>query len=104
MRAMLVVSVGAFAVGLVAQALAEEQGFSTYTRADQEYNAKWDKCDALAEKRGTPPGTKGYADFIDECMGKPGPDDARTPPDDGRRPARHVRNDRHARRSASPLI
>jgi hypothetical protein len=32
------------------------------------FNAKWDRCEALARKRGTPPGTSGYGDFIDGCV------------------------------------
>jgi hypothetical protein len=33
-----------------------------------EYNAKWDACEAQARGRGTPPGTTGYADFIENCV------------------------------------
>jgi hypothetical protein len=33
-----------------------------------EYNARWDACEAQARRRGTPPGTTGYADFIENCI------------------------------------
>ena len=32
------------------------------------YNAKWDACEALARRRGTPPGTRDYGDFIESCV------------------------------------
>jgi hypothetical protein len=73
MRAMVLASVGVLAVCVAAPALAAEQNFSAYSRADQAYNAKWDRCDALARKRGTAPGTKGYGDFIGDCVGKNAP-------------------------------
>jgi len=73
MRAMALASVGMFAVCVAAPALAVEQNFSAYSRADQAYNAKWDSCEALARKRGTAPGTKGYGDFIGDCVGKNAP-------------------------------
>jgi hypothetical protein len=62
--------VGALAISVAVPALAAEQDPSAYTRADQAYDAKWDKCEALARERGTPPATKGYGEFMSDCVGK----------------------------------
>jgi hypothetical protein len=73
MRAMVLASVGVLAVCVATPPLRAEQNFSAYSRADQAYNAKWDRCEALARKTGTAPGTKGYGDFIGDCVGKNAP-------------------------------
>jgi hypothetical protein len=52
MRVMVLASVGVLAVCVAAPALAAEQNFSAYSRADQAYNVKWDRCEALASKEG----------------------------------------------------
>jgi hypothetical protein len=48
--------------------LAQAQSKDVLLAPDAEYNAKWDACEAQARRRGTLPGTTGYADFIGNCV------------------------------------
>ena len=59
-----------FALALAAPAFAAQQDVTARTKSDMAYNAQWDRCEALAKQRGTPPGKVGYGDFMDACMGK----------------------------------
>jgi hypothetical protein len=70
MRWFVLTSIGALATSFAARAFAAEQNFAAYTRTGEAYNAKLDRCDALASKRGTPPGKPGHGDFIRGCVGK----------------------------------
>jgi hypothetical protein len=56
------------AIPLVAQAEGKDAAGQVPLAPAASYNAKWDECEALARKRGTPPGTKGYGDFIESCV------------------------------------
>ena len=51
-------------------ALVAEPGAVPFLKLDPAFDAKWDRCEALARQRGTPPGKAGYGDFMDACMGK----------------------------------
>jgi hypothetical protein len=62
--------IGAFAICGTATAPAAEQSPARYLKSDAPFDAKWDRCEALARKRGTPPGKAGYGDFIDACLEK----------------------------------
>jgi hypothetical protein len=80
MRAMVLVlaSVGTLAVCVTLPTLAADRnGAALNPRPDQSYNANWDRCEALARKRGTPPGKIGYGDFIDDCVRNTPPNHAR---------------------------
>jgi hypothetical protein len=77
MRAVVLASVGALAVCVTLPTLAAEQNAALNLRSDQSYSAKWDRCEALARKRGTPPGKIGYGDFIDDCARNTPPNQAR---------------------------
>jgi hypothetical protein len=68
MHTVMLASVGAFAVCVTLPVLAAEQNAAMNLREAGSYNAKWDGCEALARKRGTPPGAVGYGDFIDNCV------------------------------------
>jgi hypothetical protein len=54
------------AIPLAAQAQSKDTGQVLAPNA--EYNAKWDACEAQARRRGTPAGTTGYVDFIENCI------------------------------------
>ena len=77
-------SVGVLAAFFAVPVRSEEPGIAALTRADQAYNAKWDRCDVLASKRGTPPGSPGYGDFIRDCVGNYPAADSRPPTTEGR--------------------
>jgi hypothetical protein len=66
MHVAVLASVGALAVCVTLPVLAAEP--SAALRLAASYNAKWDGCETLARKKGTPPGTVGYGDFIDNCV------------------------------------
>jgi hypothetical protein len=58
-----------FVVAIPLAAQAQSKGTGQVSLApNAEYNAKWDACEAQARRRGTPPGTTGYADFIGDCV------------------------------------
>jgi hypothetical protein len=61
---------GALAVCACLPVTAAEQSAELNLRPDESYNAKWNGCEALAIKRGTPPGTSSYGDFIEGCVRK----------------------------------
>jgi hypothetical protein len=42
-------------------------------KPDTSFDARWDRCEALARQRGTPPAKIGYGDFMEACMGKTSP-------------------------------
>jgi hypothetical protein len=65
MHAAVLASVGALAVCVTLPVLAAE---NATLRPAASYNAKWDGCETLARKKGTPPGTVGYGDFVDNCV------------------------------------
>jgi hypothetical protein len=67
MHAALLASVGALTVCVTLPVLAAEPNAALNLPAES-YNAKWDGCETLARKKGTPPGTVGYGDFIDNCV------------------------------------
>jgi len=67
MRAVVLASVAALAVCVTVPTLAAERNIALYLKPDASSNAKWDRCEALARQRGTPPGKIGYGDFIDDC-------------------------------------
>jgi hypothetical protein len=57
------------AIPLVAQAAGKDAAVGRGSLAPAaSYNAKWDECEVLARRRGTPPGTRGYGDFIERCV------------------------------------
>jgi hypothetical protein len=62
--------VGALAVSVAVLALAAEQDSSAYTRAYQAYDAKWDKCEALASKRGYSTSDKGSWGVYEQLRGE----------------------------------
>jgi hypothetical protein len=68
MRALVLTSVGALAICVTVSAFAAEENVALNLTPDASFNAKWDRCEALARQRGTPPGKLGYGDFIDECV------------------------------------
>ena len=37
-------------------------------KPDPAFRQRWNRCEALARQRGTPPATRGYGDFIDACV------------------------------------
>ena len=79
MRAVVLATLSAFAVCVAHPALTAEANAALYLRSDQAYNARWDRCEALARKNGTPPGKIGYGEFINDCVGKYPANHARTP-------------------------
>lgn len=58
-------SVFVVAVPLLAEAQSKDQVSLTPNAG---YNAEWDACEAQARRRGTPPGTTGYVNFIEDCV------------------------------------
>jgi hypothetical protein len=70
MRATASAALSAFiaAIPFVAQAEGKDHAGQVTLAPAASYNAKWDECEALARKRGTPPGTRGYGDFIESCV------------------------------------
>ena len=58
-----------FALTITLLTHAQSKGVGEFSLApDAAYNAKWDACEAQARRRGTPPGTTGYVDFIENCI------------------------------------
>ena len=55
-------------IPLVAQAEGKDAAGQVSLAPAASYNAKWDACEALARRRGTPPGTRDYGDFIESCV------------------------------------
>jgi hypothetical protein len=74
---MVLAGVGALTVCGTLPAPSAERNASLNLRPVVSYNAKWDGCEALARKRGTPPGNIGYGDFIDDCVRSASPIHAR---------------------------
>jgi hypothetical protein len=72
------------AIPLAAQAKGKDAARQVPLAPAASYNAKWDECEALARKRGTPPGTKGYGDFIESCVRNASPHPARGAASDSR--------------------
>jgi hypothetical protein len=58
---------------LAVPALAVERDVIPTLKPDTSFDARWDRCEALARQRGTPPAKIGYGDFMEECMGKASP-------------------------------
>jgi hypothetical protein len=55
---------------LAIPALAAERSVFPSLKPDTSFDARWDHCEALARRRGTPPAKAGYGDFMDECLSK----------------------------------
>lgn len=70
MRAAALAGIGAFAGCLVIPALAAERDAMPSLKPDATFTARWDRCEAAARQRRTPPGKVGYGDFMDACLGK----------------------------------
>jgi hypothetical protein len=67
-RAVVLTGIGALAIGAAVSAFAVEQNAAPNLKPNASFNAKWDRCEALARQRGTPPGNIGYGDFIHDCL------------------------------------
>jgi hypothetical protein len=76
MQAMALASIGALVVCFTLTVIAVEQKAVLNLRPDGSFNAKWDRCEERARKRGTPPGTVGYGDFMEDCMRQASPNKA----------------------------
>jgi hypothetical protein len=50
---------------------AELSDVAPFLRPDPSSNARWNRCEAEAKRRGMLPAKPGYADFMDECMRNP---------------------------------
>jgi hypothetical protein len=77
-RAILLAGVGVLAVYAIVPAVAAELSAASNLKPDASLGAKWDRCEALARQRGTPPGKIGYGDFITDCVKKDLSDRTRT--------------------------
>jgi hypothetical protein len=49
----------------------ELSNVAPFLAPDPSYNARWDRCEAEARRRGMLPAKPGYADFIEECTRNP---------------------------------
>jgi hypothetical protein len=76
MRATALASIGALVTSIAISAAAAERKAAAPLKPDTSFDARWDRCEALARRRGTPPATSGYGDFIQACMGKAQSDSA----------------------------
>jgi hypothetical protein len=56
-------------------ALAAEPAPAVKLQPDKSFNARWDECEARGRKKGMPPGTKGYGEFIEDCVRNASPKD-----------------------------
>jgi hypothetical protein len=70
MRATAQASTAALVTCIAISAAAAERKAAATLKPDTSFDARWDRCEALARRRGTPPATIGYGDFIGACMGK----------------------------------
>jgi hypothetical protein len=68
MPGVVLAGVGALAIGAAVSAFAVELNAAPNLKPDTSFNAKWDRCEALAKQRGTPPGNIDYGDFIHDCL------------------------------------
>jgi hypothetical protein len=70
MRAAALGSIASFVTCIAMSAQAAERNPAATLKQDTTFGARWDRCEALARRRGTPPATIGYGDFIEACMGR----------------------------------